>query len=272
MYQMSKIVDWVELTNREIIELILKSLETNKDATTIYRTVKQMELTPQQIQSMVASDISDVITKWNKYYNYGYIPFNEYNYAETSNLMYSRTSMVSTQLASTASNSFANLTAQMFNMTLDGSISRNQAISILKKKYTGNTIMYANGTPMPIDSYLHMVFRTELGNVTRERAREVGDDLGTTVYQMSFFADSAERCINAQGGYINFGQGDQTVEFKNSYGRLESYHVRDVVLHDGYGQPDKLGGIGCRHTWVPRIPGFSRSKTIVQNTDFFTGL
>lgn len=268
---MSKVVNWVDKTNHEIIELVLKGLEQNKSAVTIYNQVKGFELTDNEISIMVENDIKEVISKWNKYYEYGFIPIDEARYSKTSKLLKSRTSIVSQQLAMKASNSFANLNTQMFNLVERGSLSRAQAISILKKKYNGNTVMYSNGKQVPIDSYLNMVFRTELSGVTRERAFETGDYLDTTTYEMSSKVDSAERCVYAQGGYINFGYGDRTVSFKTSTG-IRSFPVRDVVLHDGYGGADKLGGIGCRHTWVPRIEGFSNVSKNIKNSDYFTGL
>lgn len=271
MRTMSQVIDWVEKTNAEIIDLVLNALEQNKSGLEVFNEVRGLQLSDDTISVMVENDIQDVLKKWNKYYDYGYIPIADVQYAETSALMNSRTSIVSKALATSASNSFANLTSQMFNLTENGSISRKQAISILRKKYVGNTITYANGRDVPIKDYLDMVFRTELSNVTRQRAFEVGNELGTDVYEMSTKADSAERCVNAQGGYINFGLGDMSVEFKTPSG-LKSFDVRDVVLHDRYGQADALGGIGCRHTWVPRVPGFSTTTTQVRNAEFFHGL
>ena len=268
---MSKVINWVEKSNKDIIAYVIRALEQNEEASTVYNRVKSMELSESEITQMVASDIGEVIEKWNKYYEYGYVPISEPRYAETSNLMKSRTSVVSAQLAINATNSFANLTSQMFNLVESGNMSRKQAISVLRKKYHGNTIMYSNGRAVPINEYLNMVFRTELANVTRERARDVGDSLGTSVYEMSSRVDSAERCVYAQGNYINFALGDQTVQFMTSSG-MRSFQVRDVVLHDRYGQADALGGIGCRHTWVPRIVGISRSNLKIQNADYFTGL
>ncbi len=99
-----------------------------------------------------------------------------------------------------------------------------------------------------------MLSITSINRVANKVTDELASHLGTTLFQTSAHIGARPSHADWQGGvYTTARSGSEVLKYRN----LEDY--------TGYGRPDGLGGVNCRHTKYPFIEGVSQTSYTEQD-------
>lgn len=175
--------------------------------------------------------------------------------AEIENIFYKTmindTAKIYSQLPAQSVNNYRILNEVAQQHILDGTLTQNEAVSIVTKNYKGAHVTYSNGAKMPFDKYLEMNYRTNSMLIAKQRAMQIGNDIGTDIYEYSSHANPRIDCSEIEGELISTGNSTSTTDMLDN-----KYNVIPLTS-TSYGDAGGVLGVNCTHMMFPFVPGVS---------------
>lgn len=236
---------------KDIIKLITDNLKNgNLSEAQIKRQVAYL-VNNINVDKDVTRYLQNEINNYNKLISFNVSDFNV-DMSNAKKVLMRDTQIIYKQLPTSVVKDFKNLNTMVQELVIAGKLDTNQAIELVAGKYKGATITYSNGAKVPFDKYLEMDYRTNGKEVAKERAMQIGNEIGTDVYQYSTHSNPRKSCAEIEGKLVSTGT---TTSIKDGNGKI--LKVIPLSTTD-YGTPGGVLGINCAHILLPFLAGYSK--------------
>lgn len=236
---------------QDIIKLITDNLKNgNLSEAQIKRQVAYL-VNKVNIDKDVTRYLQNEINNYNKLISFNVTDFNV-DLSNAKKVLMRDTQIIYKQLPSAVVKDFKKLNTMVQELVIAGKLDTNQAIELVAGKYKGATITYKGGAKVPFDKYLEMDYRTNGKEVAKERAIQIGNEIGTDVYQYSTHSSPRKSCAEIEGKLVSTGN---TTSIKDGNGK--TLKVIPLSTTD-YGSPGGILGINCAHVLLPFLAGYSK--------------
>ena len=138
---------------------------------------------------------------------------------------------------------------------LDGDITRDVAVKLLKTSDINFKVRLANGRNWDFSKLMKRRLRDSIRENALTHAEYLAQELNTNVYQVSEHQGARPLCSQDQGKIFS-DDARELVDFRGNIVQVESWS------NSTYGQPAGLFGFNCRHMKYPYTEGFELPSKI----------
>ena len=132
---------------------------------------------------------------------------------------------------------------------LDGDITRDTAVKLLKTNDINFKVRLANGRNWDFSKLMKRRLRDSIRENALTHADYLGRELNTNVYQVSEHPGARPLCSQDQGKLFS-DESKVLIDLRGNLVQVESWS------NSTYGQPAGLFGFNCRHMKYPYVEGF----------------